>query len=499
MKIFFLILGLASVLAINDKRSEPVASPKKVMSLKVKTEGDEGGKIWALVWGDDTYITDVKSLAETIMSEGTLGKKLAIKLSDLDGEGTTDVTTEGTTDVTTEGTTDATTPDPNPETGKKNKIIIIMSHKDYFDMDTRNDDFTRFVRDKHESQTLCPGFVRQWTAKFFKKIKRKWRWKEALGKSTEVAEIKKRLEIQREKPKIIVPFEPKMNDYVHGDAKQTLHVVFFHELVHTLHHKDGTWKSETVCDKFTHRCDEVENIKEEEYYTTGLGKYAAEAFTENKYRQELNIPLRTTYSTKLNFYRTRLPIKTGVVGPKVIVDRYIWGTGVFKTWLHKMQNGYDPLKFYSRHVLDLSRVEEEEDREIILSNVVQWVDKYVNKSMTEKYEAWHYSMNENGDFENVKQRLKETQLARQFLTFSLPHNQPIWKVMNNPTELESLSTEEKIATFCDGKDDACPGSCRGALDKAIRHAYAVQEEIGLYKKRMESSTKKKFRFRRAHP
>ena len=269
-----------------------------------------------------------------------------------------------------------------------------------------------------------------------------------------------------------------------------------------MHHKDGTWKSKTVCNKFTHTCDEVENVKEEEYYTTGLGKYAAEAFTENKYRQELNIPLRTTYSTKLNFYRTRLPIMGGFpVGPKVLVDRYIWGTSVQGSWLNHMHHGAYPLKCYSRDVLDLSRVEEEEDREIILSNVVRWVDKYVNKSMTEedKYEPWHYSMNENGGFENVKQRLKETQLARQFLTFSLPHNQPIWKVMNNPDELESRSTDEKIATFCDGKGDACPGSCRGALDNAIAHARAVQEEIRFYKERMDPGTKKKFRFRRAHP
>ena len=71
--------------------------------------------------------------------------------------------------------------------------------------------------------------------------------------------------------------------------------------------------------------------------------------------------------------------------------------------------------------------------------------------------------------------------------------------MNNPTELKSRSTEDEIATFCNGKDDACPDSCRDALHKAIAHARAVQEEIRFYKKRMDPGTKKKFRFRRAHP
>ena len=58
-----------------------------------------------------------------------------------------------------------------------------------------------------------------------------------------------------------------------------------------------------------------------------------------------------------------------------------------------MRHGVYPLKFYSKDVLDLSHVEEEEDREIILSNVVQWVDKYVNKKYDRggQVEAQEYS------------------------------------------------------------------------------------------------------------
>ena len=75
--------------------------------------------------------------------------------------------------------------------------------------------------------------------------------------------------------------------------------------------------------------------------------------------------------------------------------------------------------------------------------------------------------------------------------------------MNDPARLESLRTdEEKICAFCSGKDDdECPESCREALDKAIDkaivHANAVQGILRMPP--MRFSTKKKFRFRRAHP
>jgi hypothetical protein len=64
-------------------------------------------------------------------------------------------------------------------------------------------------------------------------------------------------------------------------------ITLFHELVHTKHmQEDSHLGDDMVQDKDL--ADQVDKgiVREEEYYTVGLGKYADEKFTENAYRKE---------------------------------------------------------------------------------------------------------------------------------------------------------------------------------------------------------------------
>lgn len=58
------------------------------------------------------------------------------------------------------------------------------------------------------------------------------------------------------------------------------HISFAHELIHACHAACGTMKSDN---------------KQEEYFTVGIHGHEDAELTENRIRQELNMPLRATY------------------------------------------------------------------------------------------------------------------------------------------------------------------------------------------------------------
>ena len=90
-------------------------------------------------------------------------------------------------------------------------------------------------------------------------------------------------------------------------------ISLFHELVHAYHHQSGTVKSDNSLVSAEKAVDEVDKpygslkdpkgVREEEYFTVGLGDYAEEKLTENAYRKERqqldeSVALREYYTHK---------------------------------------------------------------------------------------------------------------------------------------------------------------------------------------------------------
>ena len=68
-------------------------------------------------------------------------------------------------------------------------------------------------------------------------------------------------------------------------------IVLAHELIHALHHLSGTTKTRTVA----HPQADINGVKEEELWTTGLAPYENTRLSENAIRREVNLPPRTHY------------------------------------------------------------------------------------------------------------------------------------------------------------------------------------------------------------
>ncbi|PIF22273.1 MULTISPECIES: M91 family zinc metallopeptidase [Pantoea] len=96
-----------------------------------------------------------------------------------------------------------------------------------------------------------------------------------------------------------ISFNPDVSIYVdeHGNpyAAKTGEESFIglaHELIHTLYMMNGMWLGGQRVDTYL---TEDKGVREEEDRAVGLGEYQNEKYTENKIRQEHNLPLRSSY------------------------------------------------------------------------------------------------------------------------------------------------------------------------------------------------------------